>query len=138
MCPGVGSEDWLRCFVYPSGGVQCRELAQYPDFVPTTLFFSRYFWSGSWFGFFFFFYLLSIICPDCTCTQLFLVPYLFFFFCTLLLRREVCPGINIASLQQSVLSPSLSQIYHIWLRLNVLVYEKHLLMYLANTKVYLC
>ena len=60
------------------------------------------------------------------------------YFCTLLLRREVCPIVNIAALQQSVLSPSLSQIYHILLRLNVLVYEKHLLMYLANTKVYLC
>ena len=60
------------------------------------------------------------------------------YICTLLLRREVCQIVNIAALQQSVLSPSLSQIYHILLRLNVLVYEKHLLMYLANTKVYLC
>ena len=43
VCTGVESEDWLRFVVHPSGGVECRELAQYPDFVPTTLFFSRYF-----------------------------------------------------------------------------------------------
>ena len=38
MCPGVGPEGWLRRFAHPSGGVVCRGHAQYPAFVPNTLF----------------------------------------------------------------------------------------------------
>ena len=34
--------------------------------------------------------LLSIICPSCTCTKLFLVPYSFFVFCCLRRRLSRC------------------------------------------------
>ena len=35
---GVRLEGCLRCFAQPSGGVECRGHAQYPVFVPDTLF----------------------------------------------------------------------------------------------------
>ena len=34
VCPGVGLEEWLRCFVHPLGVTVCRGHAQYPAFAP--------------------------------------------------------------------------------------------------------
>ena len=47
MCPGVGSEGWLRCFAHPSGGFEYRGHLQYPAFDLNSLFFKEcfiYFW----------------------------------------------------------------------------------------------
>ena len=61
----------------------CRGHAQYPAFAPPDpLLFSWLFRRGSW-AFWSFCILLPIICPSCTCTQLFLVPYSVFAFCCL-------------------------------------------------------
>ena len=64
----------LGCLPTPSGGAVCRRQAWHPVFAPG---FSKVafvvFWS--------LLYLLSRICPNCACTQLFLVPYNFFVFC---------------------------------------------------------
>ena len=86
MYPGVGPEGWLGGFAHPLGGAVCRGPAQYPAFAPDTLFLlpapqkcQLCFWSLC--------ILLFIICPNCACTQLFLVPYSFFVFCCL--RRRV-------------------------------------------------
>ena len=78
MCPGVGPEGWLRSSAHPLGGVVCRGHAQYPAFAPATLLPALQ--NGSW-SFWSFCILLSIICPNCECMQLFLVPYSFFVFC---------------------------------------------------------
>lgn len=51
--------------------------------------------------FFIFLYLLSIICPNCLCMQLFFVPYNFVFCCS---RRFV----QMLALQQRVLGPGVS------------------------------
>ena len=51
-------------------------------------------------GFWSFGILLSIRCPNCTCTQLFLVPYYFFVFCWL---KAVF--VQVQALQQRVLGP---------------------------------
>ena len=48
------------------GGVECRELALYAAFTLDPWFCSQLFRSGSW-GFWSFCFLLSIICPNCTC-----------------------------------------------------------------------
>ena len=48
--------------------------------LPTPCFCSWLFRSGSW-AFLVFLYLLFRICPNPTCTKLFLVPYSFFLFC---------------------------------------------------------
>ena len=83
MCPGVGLEAWLRWSARPFGGVECRGHAQCPAFAPDPLLLCSWlFRSGSWIFFFLVFSIfLSIICPNCTCMQLFLVPYNFFVFC---------------------------------------------------------
>lgn len=46
------------------------------------------------------FIFLSRICPNCSCTQLFLVPYHLFVFC--FPGGEVCPGANTAAHQQRI------------------------------------
>ena len=73
MFPGVRPEGWLRCSAHPSGGVVCRGHALYPAFAPGS--------SEMAVGFFGLLYLLSRICPNCACRQLFLVPYSFLVFC---------------------------------------------------------
>ena len=45
-------------------------------------------------GFWSFCILLSIICPNYACTQLFLVPYIFFVFCC---WGDICPGASTAA-----------------------------------------
>ena len=81
--PGVGPEGWLRLFAYPLGGAECRGHVQCPAFC------CWLFRSGSW-AFFGLLYLLSRICPNCTCTQLFLVPYSFFVSCCSRSRLSRC------------------------------------------------
>ena len=34
VCPGVGSEVWLKWLAHPWGGVECRGRSQYPVFAP--------------------------------------------------------------------------------------------------------
>ena len=56
---------WLRWSTHPIGGVECRRHVQYPEFAPSSSeVATEFFWS----------ILLSIICPNGTCTKLFLVP----------------------------------------------------------------
>ena len=69
--PGVGQEGWLRLSAHPLGGAVCRVHVQYPAFAPDTLLLL-----GVWS-----FCILFIICPNCTCSQLFLVLYSVFVFC---------------------------------------------------------
>ena len=98
MCPGVRLEGWLRCFAHPFGGVVCRVL-QHPIFPHHSSEVAvGFFWS--------FCILLSIICPNCTCMQLFLVPYSFFVFCCLRRRLSRCKNCSKGS---QVPGPSLSQ-----------------------------
>ena len=52
----------------------CRGHSHYPAFAPSSSKVAAKF-------FFVFCILLSIICPNCACTQLFSVPYSFFAFC---------------------------------------------------------
>ena len=81
VCPGVRPEGCLRCFAHPFDGVEVQGVCAAPCFCSWhRVFRSRLFRSGSW-VFWSFCILLSIICPNCTCTQLFLVPYSFFVFC---------------------------------------------------------
>lgn len=71
--PGVGPEGWHMWLLYPLGAV-CRGHAQSPAFAPSfSELASDFFLSFSIF--------LSIICPSCPGTQLFLVRYSFFAFC---------------------------------------------------------
>ena len=75
--PGVRLEGWLA---HLFGGV-CRGHAQYSAFALDTLFLlpALQKWQLGFFGSFF--NLLSIICPSCACTQLYLVPCSLFVFC---------------------------------------------------------
>ena len=74
MCPGVGLEGGLRWSARPFGGVEGRGHARCPAFAPSSSEVAvELFWS--------FCILLSVICPSCPCTQLFLVPYSLFVFC---------------------------------------------------------
>ena len=101
VCPRVELEGWLRCFAHPSGGVVCRGHAQYRAFAPNVLFLVQALqrWQLRFLVFCIF---LSIICPNCACTQLFFVPYSFFVFCC---SRFV----QMQALQQRVPGPSPSQ-----------------------------
>ena len=82
MCSGVGPEGWegrLRCFDYPSGGVECRGYAQYSAFAPNTQFCSQLFRSSSWlFWSLCSFWVQSL--PQVPRHSFFLVPYCFFVF----------------------------------------------------------
>ena len=66
-CPEVWQERWLRCFAHPLGGIDMLLLLQ-----PL--------WKKQ-LGFLVSLCLLSRICLNCACMQLFLVPYSFFVFC---------------------------------------------------------
>ena len=63
-------EGRLRWSTRPLGVAECRRPVQLPAFAPGS--------SEVAVGFLVSLYLLSIMCPNCTCTQLFLVPYSFF------------------------------------------------------------
>ena len=64
-------------------------------------------------GFWSFRILLSIGCPNCTCTQLFLAPYYFFVFCC---SRRCLSRCRRCSKGSQVPGPSLSQAEHLtWL-----------------------
>ena len=80
MCPGVGPEGWLRWFLYPFGVQEaCTVLCFFSQplvFAPSSSEVAvRLFGS--------FCILLSTVCPNCECSQLFLVSYSFFVFCCL-------------------------------------------------------
>ena len=77
---GVGSgrsmgqvEAWLRWSAHPLGGAVCSDHARSPAFALDTSEVAVGFWSFCIF--------LFIICPNCPCMKLFLVPCSFFVFC---------------------------------------------------------
>ena len=74
VCPQVESEGWLRRLAHLSGGIVCREHAEYPAFAPGS--------SKVPVGF-----SVSVsfarICPNHVCTWLLLVPNSLFVFCCL-------------------------------------------------------
>ena len=73
VCPGVGLEGWLRWFAHPLVRVSCRGRGS------TLLLLQAL---QKWqLGFLVSLYVLSRICPNCACRQLFFVPYSFFVFC---------------------------------------------------------
>ena len=80
VCPGVRTEGWLRCFAHPLGGAVCSGHAQRPAFAPDPLLLLQALQKWQ-LGFVVSVYLLSRICPNCACKQLFLVLYSFFVFC---------------------------------------------------------
>ena len=41
LCPPVRAERWLRCFVHPFAGGECRRHVQYPAFAPKFCFCSN-------------------------------------------------------------------------------------------------
>ena len=83
MCPWVGAKRQLRCFDHIIGGGMCRGHAQYSAFAPIPLLLLQAL--QKWQVFLVSLYLLSIICPNWACMQLFLVPYNIF--CILLLEE---------------------------------------------------
>ena len=83
VSPGVELEGELRWFVHPFVVLSVEGHMQYPALGSHTQYFcSRLFRNGSWLRFFFFVIVWSTICPNCTCTQLFLVPHNFFVSCS--------------------------------------------------------
>ena len=105
VCPGMRTEGWFRWFVHPLGSVVCRGRVQYPAFAPGTSKVAAGFlvWV---FLFLFFSYLVVQNLPNCTCMQLFLVPYSFFLFCCL---RRCLSRYKHYCKRSYVLGPSLSQ-----------------------------
>ena len=97
MCSGVGPEGWegrLRCFDYPSGGVECREYAQYSALAPSTQFCSQLFRSNSWvFWSLYSFWVQSL--PQVPRHSFIFSPLLFL--CILLLKER---SVQIQTLQQ--------------------------------------
>ena len=98
MCPGVRPEVWLRWSAHPFGGVECRGHVQYPAFAPDS--------SEVAVGFFWSLCILSIICPNSACMQLFLIHYSFFVVCCLRRHLSRCQHCSKGS---QVPGPSLSQ-----------------------------
>ena len=72
----------LTCFAHPVSGVVSRGHAQYRAFAPDTLHLLQAPWKWQ-VAFLVSLYLLSRVCPNCTCLQLFLVPTISFAFCFL-------------------------------------------------------
>ena len=88
-CPGFRLEGWLRCFAHRFGGIECRGHAQYRVFAPSSSEVAvGYFWS---------FCILSIICPNCTCTQVLFFFSPLEFLCILLLEETF---VQVQALQQ--------------------------------------
>ena len=77
--PRFRSEEWLRRFVYPLGGVECRGHVQYPALTPVS--------SKVAVGVMVSLYLLGPEFAPAACRQFFLVLYSFFAFCSS--RRDV-------------------------------------------------
>ena len=77
---GVGPKGWLRWSAYPLSDALCMGHASYLAVILSILclFPAPQKWQ---LGFWSFSILLSICCLNCTCTQLFLVPYSSFGFC---------------------------------------------------------
>ena len=100
LCSGVGLERWLRWSAHPLGGAVCRGHAQYPAFPPKPPLFllAPQKWPLVFLVFFVHNYLLSIICYNCTCKQVFLVPYNLFVFCCRMF-------VQVQALQQKVPGP---------------------------------
>ena len=80
--PGVGQEWWLKWAAHPLVVLSARGLRRTLLLLPAPQKWQLGFWS--------FCILLFIICPKCACTQLFLVPYIFFVFCCLRRRLSRC------------------------------------------------
>ena len=82
---GAGGVTWAR----PFGSVVCRGHAQYPAFAPSS--------SEMAVGFCWSFCILSIICPNCTCTQVLFFFSPLEFLCILLLEETF---VQVQALQQ--------------------------------------
>ena len=80
VCPGVRPESWVRLFAHPSGGIVCREYAQYPASAPNTQFLLQA-PQKQQLGFNLFVYFGCRICPNRTYKQLLLVLHRCFVFC---------------------------------------------------------
>ena len=96
----------------------CSGHVQYPAFAPNTLLLPPALQKWQLEGVFLVF--LSIICPNCACTQLFLVPYSFFVFCCSKRRLSRCrhcskvsqvPGSSLS--QYQTYCPATFFVYHI-------------------------
>ena len=75
MCPGAGSEGWLKWFAHPLGDVICRGACEVaPPLLQAILKWQLWVLVSVT--------LVSIICPSCACLHLFLVPHSFFIFCS--------------------------------------------------------
>ena len=108
MCPGVRRRRGLgglsiSLVVLSAGGMLSTLLL-----LPAPCFCSWLFRSGSWVVFWSFCISLSIIYPNCTCTQLILVPYSFFVLSCLGRRGDVCPGASPAAKGPRSQVPSVS------------------------------
>ena len=77
-----GPEGLPRWSAHPFGGAVCRRQVSYSALAPDTLLLLSALWKWQ-LGFELFCIFLPIIFPNCTRTQLFLVPYSFFVFCCL-------------------------------------------------------
>ena len=84
----------------------CRGCVQYPAFAPDTSKVAAGFLVWVFFFFFFFLYLVVQNLPNCSCIQLFLVPYSFFLFCCL---RKCLSRCRHCCKRSYVPGPSLSQ-----------------------------
>lgn len=99
MCPGVRPEGWLRWFVHPFGVQEsCTVLCFFSQplaFAPSSSEVAvRLFWS---------FCILCTVCPNCECSQLFLVSYSLFVFCCLRRLLSKCKDCSKGSKSQLVL-----------------------------------
>ena len=98
--PGAGSEGWLRCLAHPLGGVECRGTCSTLFLLLTHCFCFRLLKMAD---FLVSLYLLSRIGPNCSCTQLSLIPHSFFiFYCSRRSMSRCKPAL------QKVPDPSLS------------------------------
>ena len=102
VCPGVRPERCLRCFANPSGGsVEWRGICT--SLAAKTCFYFRLFKSTSWVFWVTFVSFGFRICPNCSCTQLSLIPHSFFiFYCSRRSMSRCKPAL------QKVPDPSLS------------------------------
>ena len=88
MCSGVGPEGWegrLRCFDYPSGGVECRGHAQYSAFAPNTQFCFQLFRGSSWVSWYLYSFWVQSL-PQVATHSFIFSPLLFL--CILLLKER--------------------------------------------------
>ena len=115
VCPGAGSEGWLRCLAHPLGGVGCGGMCSTLLLLLTLCFCS---WLLRMADFLVSLYLWSRICLNCSCTQLSLTPYSFFVVCTSGRGMSRCKHCSTAAKgpRSQPVSPPLERLYTLVLR----------------------